>query len=136
MYARDVAIEAAVAGVPFRDAYKQAADAASEAGQGRTPESSLAARVSPGASADPRLNVLLGRLAQASEPLLPALKAKPLATSPLFTTLIRATDHDLDALEALVGAAERAPEKNGEAEAVKDAVLAMAANDGQRRFKP
>ena len=69
MYATDVAIEAAVAGVPFRDAYRQAADAASEAGQGRTPESSLAARVSPGASADPRLDVLLGRLAQASEPL-------------------------------------------------------------------
>ena len=52
MYATDVAIEAAVAGVPFRDAYKQAAAAADEAGRGRTPEQSLAARTSPGAAAD------------------------------------------------------------------------------------
>lgn len=62
MYATDVAIEQAAAGTPFRDAYKQAAQAAESAGQGRTPEASLTARVSPGASADLRLDVLRGRL--------------------------------------------------------------------------
>lgn len=62
MYATDVAIEQAVAGVPFRDAYRQAAEAATAAGQGRTPEASLAARVSPGASADLRLDGLRARL--------------------------------------------------------------------------
>jgi argininosuccinate lyase len=62
MYATDVAIEQAAAGVPFREAYRQAAEAASAAGQGRTPESSLAARVSPGASADLRLDELRARL--------------------------------------------------------------------------
>ena len=62
MYATDVAIEQAAAGVPFREAYRQAAEAAAAAGQGRTPESSLAARVSPGASADLRLDELRARL--------------------------------------------------------------------------
>ncbi|MBR0347361.1 MAG: argininosuccinate lyase [Rudaea sp.] len=62
MYATDVAIEAAIAGVPFREAYKQAAAAANEAGQGRTPEQSLAARVSPGAGTDLRLDELRVRL--------------------------------------------------------------------------
>jgi len=61
MYATDVAVEAAVAGVPFRDAYKAAAASADSAGQGRTPEGSLAARVSPGAAADLRLDVLQAR---------------------------------------------------------------------------
>ncbi|MNN61545.1 argininosuccinate lyase [compost metagenome] len=61
MYATDVAVEAAVAGVPFRDAYKAAAEAADTAGQGRTPEGSLAARVSPGAAADLRLDELNAR---------------------------------------------------------------------------
>jgi len=61
MYATDVAVEAAVAGVPFRDAYKAAAASADSAGQGRTPEGSLAARVSPGAAADLRLEVLQSR---------------------------------------------------------------------------
>ena len=61
MYATDVAVEAAVAGVPFRDAYKAAAEAADTAGQGRTPEGSLAARVSPGAAADLRLEELSAR---------------------------------------------------------------------------
>jgi argininosuccinate lyase len=42
MYATDVAVEAAVAGVPFREAYKAAAAGADSAGQGRTPEGSLA----------------------------------------------------------------------------------------------
>ena len=71
MYATDVAIEAAVAGIPFRDAYRAAADAGREAGQGRTPESSLAARVSPGASGDLRLEVLVERLAHARQALAP-----------------------------------------------------------------
>jgi argininosuccinate lyase len=63
MYATDVAIEQAAAGVPFRDAYRHAADAVSTAGLGRSPEASLAARVSPGAAGDLRLEVLRGRLA-------------------------------------------------------------------------
>ena len=63
MYATDVAIEQAAAGVPFRDAYRAAAETAASAGQGRTPESSLAARVSPGAGHDLRLHELAGRLA-------------------------------------------------------------------------
>jgi len=58
MYATDVAIEQAAAGVPFRDAYRAAAEAAADAGQGRTPEASLAARVSPGGAADLRLDEL------------------------------------------------------------------------------
>ena len=62
MYATDVAIEQAAAGVPFREAYRQAAASAATAGQGRTPESSLAARVSPGARADLRLEELRKRL--------------------------------------------------------------------------
>ena len=63
MYATDVAVEAALAGVPFRDAYKAAAAAADTAGQGRTPVGSLAARVSPGAAADLRLDELQARWA-------------------------------------------------------------------------
>jgi len=66
MYATDVAIEQAVAGVPFREAYVRAAQTASEAGQGRTPEASLAARTSPGAAGDLRLDVLRARLAALS----------------------------------------------------------------------
>jgi argininosuccinate lyase len=62
MYATDVAIEQAAAGVPFRDAYRNAAEAAANAGSGRTPEASLAARVSPGAAADLQLDVLQARL--------------------------------------------------------------------------
>ena len=46
------------AGVPFREAYRQAAESAATAGQGRTPEASLAARVSPGAAAELRLEEL------------------------------------------------------------------------------
>jgi argininosuccinate lyase len=64
MYSTDVAIEQAAAGVPFRDAYRRAAAAADEAGQGRTPEASLAARVSPGAAADLRRAELNARLAE------------------------------------------------------------------------
>ncbi len=62
MYATDVAIERAVAGVPFRHAYKHAAEIAERAGEGRTPEQSLAARISPGAHADLRLDQLCARL--------------------------------------------------------------------------
>lgn len=62
MYATDVAIEQAAAGVPFRDAYRAAAETAASAGQGRTPEGSLAARTSPGAGHDLRLDELHARL--------------------------------------------------------------------------
>jgi argininosuccinate lyase len=62
MYATDAAIEQAVAGVPFREAYRQAAGASHDTGQGRTPESSLSARVSPGGAADLRLDELRERL--------------------------------------------------------------------------
>jgi argininosuccinate lyase len=62
MYATDVAIEQAAAGVPFRDAYRAAAETAAAAGQGRTPEGSLAARTSPGAGHDLRLDELKARL--------------------------------------------------------------------------
>jgi len=62
MYATDVAIEQAAAGVPFREAYRKAADSAAGAGEGRTPESILAARTSPGAAADLRLDELRSRL--------------------------------------------------------------------------
>jgi argininosuccinate lyase len=62
MYATDVAVEAAARGVPFREAYRHAAEGAGNAGEGRTPEASLAARVSPGASGDLRLDVLRARL--------------------------------------------------------------------------
>ena len=72
MYATDLAVEAAIAGVPFREAYRQAADMAKEAGQGRTPEGSLAARVSPGGEAalglaqlEKRLGALAAQDAQA-----------------------------------------------------------------------
>ena len=62
MYATDVAVEQAAAGVPFRDAYRAAAESVDRAGDGRTPESSLQARVSPGAAAALRLDVLKTRL--------------------------------------------------------------------------
>ena len=61
MYATDVAIEQAAAGVPFRDAYRAAAATAATAGEGRTPERSLAQRTSPGAGGDPRLELLRAR---------------------------------------------------------------------------
>jgi argininosuccinate lyase len=64
MYATDVAIDQAAAGVPFRDAYRAAAQATEAAGQGRTPETSLAARNSPGGAADLRLDVLRARLTE------------------------------------------------------------------------
>lgn len=63
MYATDAAIEQATRGVPFREAYRRAADIDTASMQQRTPEASLAARISPGAAADPRLDLLRARLA-------------------------------------------------------------------------
>lgn len=62
MYATDVAIEQAAAGVPFRDAYRAAAQSVADAGAGRSPQQSLDARVSPGGAADMQLDLLLTRL--------------------------------------------------------------------------
>jgi argininosuccinate lyase len=61
LYATDVAVELARAGVPFRTAYRQVADGLSSLGE-RRPEESLAARVSPGAPGDLRLAALRERL--------------------------------------------------------------------------
>ncbi|MDR2872816.1 MAG: argininosuccinate lyase [Xanthomonadaceae bacterium] len=61
MYATDVAVEAAASGIPFRDAYRAAAASADQAGEGRSPEASLVARVSPGAAADLQLDELQQR---------------------------------------------------------------------------
>ena len=61
MYATDRAIELAVQGVPFREAYQQAAQAPLPA-SGADPEASLAARTSPGGAADLQLAVLRMRL--------------------------------------------------------------------------
>ena len=61
MYATDLAVDLARQGLPFRDAYREAADparwAAGDAAQ------SLAARVSPGAAGDALTNVLSARIA-------------------------------------------------------------------------
>lgn len=62
MYATDRAIDLARAGVPFREAYRQAADATTDHVQ-RDPESSLHARVSPGAPGSLMLDRLQQRLA-------------------------------------------------------------------------
>src|SRR5690606_769072 len=60
MYATDLAVDLARQGVPFREAYRLAADPARwEAGDPRT---SLEARVSPGAAGDMRLETLQARL--------------------------------------------------------------------------
>ncbi|MFZ2753543.1 MAG: argininosuccinate lyase [Lysobacteraceae bacterium] len=63
MYATDLAVDLARRGLPFRDAYKQAADPARWA-KG-DPDASLNARVSPGAAADLRLDLLRSRLRSA-----------------------------------------------------------------------
>ncbi len=60
MYATDLAVELAKQGMPFRDAYREAADPARWA-EG-DPAASLAARVSPGAAGDLRLGALRERL--------------------------------------------------------------------------
>jgi argininosuccinate lyase len=61
MYATDLAMELASKGVPFRDAYQQAADPARWAVG--DPKASLTARVSPGSGKNLGLDVLLARLA-------------------------------------------------------------------------
>jgi argininosuccinate lyase len=61
MYATDRAIELARTGLPFREAYRRVRDEYAELGE-RTPEQSLAARVSPGAPGDLRLDELAARL--------------------------------------------------------------------------
>jgi argininosuccinate lyase len=61
MYATDLAVDLARQGTPFRDAYRHAADPANWK-QG-DPATSLAARTSPGAHADLRLDTLAQRLA-------------------------------------------------------------------------
>ncbi len=63
MYATDRAIEQAAAGVPFRDAYRQAA-ADPLPSFGADADASLAARNSPGAAADLRLATLRARWQQ------------------------------------------------------------------------
>lgn len=60
MYATDLAMDLARQGLPFREAYRQAADPARWT-QG-DPAASLASRVSPGAAADLRLEALQRRL--------------------------------------------------------------------------
>jgi argininosuccinate lyase len=60
MYATDLAVDLAKQGMPFRDAYREAADPARWAGG--DPAASLAARVSPGAAGDLRLGTLRARL--------------------------------------------------------------------------
>ena len=63
MYATDLAVDLARQGMPFRDAYREAANPARWA-EG-DPEASLAARTSPGAAADLRLDALRARLDEA-----------------------------------------------------------------------
>ena len=64
MYATDRALELALAGVPFREAYREVgrSPAATPAGEVRTPESSLAARVSLGGCGALGLERLRARL--------------------------------------------------------------------------
>ena len=60
MYATDLAVDLARQGMPFRDAYREAANPARWA-EG-DPQRSLQARVSPGAAANLRLDALRARL--------------------------------------------------------------------------
>jgi argininosuccinate lyase len=62
LYATDVAVELTAQGVPFRTAYRQVADSLGSLAA-RQPEDSLAARTSPGATANLMLDVLRERLA-------------------------------------------------------------------------
>lgn len=61
MHATDYAVELALEGVPFREAYQRAAQGFDHLNQ-RTPEESIMARLSPGGSANLMLDVLQGRL--------------------------------------------------------------------------
>jgi argininosuccinate lyase len=65
-HATDRAIDLVKEGIPFRDAYRRAADELASLGD-RTPEDSLRARVSPGACADLQLDAIAARIAQARE---------------------------------------------------------------------
>ncbi len=65
MYATDLAVDLAREGIPFRDAYRQAADPTRWAAG--DPHASLAARVSPGAAADLGLPALQARLSMLPE---------------------------------------------------------------------
>ncbi len=67
MYATDLAVELATQGMPFRDAYRQVADSLDGLGE-RSPEASIAARVSPGACGALELTRLAGRLAGIRKP--------------------------------------------------------------------
>ena len=67
MHATDAAVELARKGVPFRTAYRQVADGLSALGE-RSAGESLAARVSPGATADLMLGVLRARLHEVDSP--------------------------------------------------------------------
>lgn len=70
MYATDLAVELAEQGVPFRDAYRQVANGL-DGLSARTPEASIAARVSPGACGAlllERLQARLDALSLPSEP--------------------------------------------------------------------
>ena len=62
MYATDLAVDLARQGLPFRDAYREAAKP--ERWAEGDPATSLAARVSPGGTGDDHLHVLEARLAQ------------------------------------------------------------------------
>ncbi|NND60185.1 MAG: argininosuccinate lyase [Gammaproteobacteria bacterium] len=62
MYATDRAIELAAKGVAFRDAYHEVKKSVTD-GETRTPEDSIAARISAGAAGNPRLDILQQRLA-------------------------------------------------------------------------
>ena len=66
MFATDIALERAAAGVPFRDAYLQAKKELDRL-DAPDAEASLAQRVSPGACADLRLDVIRRRLAVLSQ---------------------------------------------------------------------
>ena len=60
MYATDLAVDLAKGGLPFRDAYRQAADP--QRWREGNPEASLAARISPGSGANLGLETLRARL--------------------------------------------------------------------------
>ena len=66
MFATDIALERAAAGVPFRDAYLQAKKELDRL-DALDAEASLAQRVSPGACADLRLDLIRRRLAVLSQ---------------------------------------------------------------------
>ena len=65
MFATDCAMELAASGVPFRDAYQQAAKATLPS-YGADPEASLQARVSLGAAGNLGLDILSKRLQKLS----------------------------------------------------------------------